>query len=105
MSVKKASNQLCQTVCHQNSCKNSKNSEEFREFLRQLCKTPTPALDLSPNQIHHVDLIWKARKSHISMIESGAKQPNFETIWRIACAFDLAPHELVERIEREDFLP
>jgi len=40
-------------------------------------------------------------RSHISMIESGAKQPNFETIWRIACAFDLAPHELVERIERE----
>jgi len=40
-------------------------------------------------------------RSHISMIESGSKQPNFETIWRIACAFDLAPHELVERIERE----
>ena len=40
-------------------------------------------------------------RSHISMIESGAKQPNFETIWRIANAFDLAPHELVERIERE----
>ena len=40
-------------------------------------------------------------RSHISMIESGAKQPNFGTIWRIACAFDLAPHELVERIERE----
>ena len=40
-------------------------------------------------------------RSHVSMIESGAKQPNFETIWRIATAFDLAPHELVERIERE----
>ena len=40
-------------------------------------------------------------RSHISMIESGTKQPNFETIWRIANAFDLAPHELVERIERE----
>lgn len=40
-------------------------------------------------------------RSHISMIESGSKQPNFETLWRIACAFDLAPHELVERIERE----
>ena len=40
-------------------------------------------------------------RSHISMIESGSKQPNFETLWRIACAFDLTPHELVERIERE----
>lgn len=40
-------------------------------------------------------------RSHISMIESGSKQPNFETLWRIACAFNLAPHELVERIERE----
>ena len=40
-------------------------------------------------------------RSHISMIESGSKQPNFETLWRIACAFDLAPHELVERIECE----
>ena len=40
-------------------------------------------------------------RSHIAMIESGSKQPNFETIWRIANAFDLAPHELVERIEQE----
>ena len=40
-------------------------------------------------------------RSHIAMIENGTKQPNFETIWRIANAFDLAPHELVERIEHE----
>lgn len=40
-------------------------------------------------------------RSHIAMIENGSKQPNFETIWRIAVAFDLPPHELVERIERE----
>ena len=40
-------------------------------------------------------------RSHIAMIENGTKQPNFETIWRIANAFDLAPHERVERIERE----
>ena len=40
-------------------------------------------------------------RSHIAMIENGTKQPNFETIWRIANAFDLTPHELVERIERE----
>lgn len=40
-------------------------------------------------------------RSHLAMIEGGSKQPNFETIWRIANAFDMAPHELVERIERE----
>ena len=40
-------------------------------------------------------------RSHVAMIESGSKQPNFETIWRIANAFDMAPHELVARIEQE----
>jgi transcriptional regulator with XRE-family HTH domain len=40
-------------------------------------------------------------RSHLAMIETGAKQPNFETIWRIANAFEMAPHELVELIERE----
>ncbi len=33
------------------------------------------------------------------MIENGGKQPNFETIWRIANAFDMLPHELVRIIE------
>ena len=40
-------------------------------------------------------------RSHLSMIESGAKQPNFETIWRIAEALDVAPSELVLEIEQE----
>ena len=35
------------------------------------------------------------------MIESGRKQPNFETIWRLANALGLPPHSLVERIEQE----
>lgn len=38
-------------------------------------------------------------RSHLAMIESGAKQPNFETIWRLANALNLRPHELVLRIE------
>ena len=38
-------------------------------------------------------------RSHLAMIENGTKQPNFETIWRIANAFDLPPHELVKLIE------
>jgi len=40
-------------------------------------------------------------RSHLAMIESGSKQPNFETIWRIANAFDMMPHELVRQIELE----
>ena len=40
-------------------------------------------------------------RSHLAMIESGTKKPNFETIWRIANAFDMAPHELVRLVEEE----
>ena len=40
-------------------------------------------------------------RTHLSMIESGAKQPNFETIWRIANAFGVSPHVLVKYIEEE----
>ena len=38
-------------------------------------------------------------RSHLAMIENSSKQPNFETIWRIANAFNMAPHELVFMIE------
>lgn len=40
-------------------------------------------------------------RSHLSMIENGTKQPNFETIWRIAIALDMKPSELVAQIENE----
>ena len=40
-------------------------------------------------------------RSHLAMIENSSKQPNFETIWRIANAFNMAPHELVFVIEQE----
>ena len=40
-------------------------------------------------------------RSHLSMIENGVKQPNFETIWRIADALDISPSELVAEIEAE----
>lgn len=38
-------------------------------------------------------------RSHLAMIETGAKQPNFETLWRIANALELPPHSLVALIE------
>ena len=40
-------------------------------------------------------------RSHLAMIESGSKQANFETVWRIANAFDMAPHKLVRLVEEE----
>ena len=40
-------------------------------------------------------------RSHLAMIEKGTKQPNFQTIWRIANAFNIPPHELVALIESE----
>lgn len=40
-------------------------------------------------------------RSHLSMIENGSKQANFETLWKIANAFDMPPHKLIELIERE----
>lgn len=38
-------------------------------------------------------------RSHLSMIENGSKQPNFETLWKIALALDMKPSELVAKIE------
>ncbi len=35
------------------------------------------------------------------MIENGDKQPNFETIWKIANALDMRTSELVALIELE----
>ena len=38
-------------------------------------------------------------RTHLTMIENGSKQPNFETIWRIAIVLDVKPSELVAEIE------
>ncbi|MCL2111943.1 MAG: helix-turn-helix domain-containing protein [Clostridiales bacterium] len=40
-------------------------------------------------------------RSHLAMIETGDKLPNFETVWRIAVALGVPPHELVSQIENE----
>lgn len=40
-------------------------------------------------------------RSHLSIIENGTKQPNSETIWRVAIALDMKPSELVALIEAE----
>ena len=40
-------------------------------------------------------------RTHLTMIENGTKQANFETVWKIALALDIRPSELVARIEEE----
>ena len=40
-------------------------------------------------------------RSHLAMIECGAKQANFETLWKIANAFGVLPSQFVEQIEQE----
>ena len=39
-------------------------------------------------------------RTHLTMIESGKKQPNFETIWKIALALEMNPIELVSEMEQ-----
>ena len=39
-------------------------------------------------------------RSHLSMIENGSKQANFETIWKIALALEMKPSEFVAEIEK-----
>lgn len=40
-------------------------------------------------------------RTHLTMIENGNKQANFETLWKIANALDMRPSELVALIEKE----
>lgn len=40
-------------------------------------------------------------RTHLTMIENGKKQANFETLWKIALALELRPSELVALIEKE----
>lgn len=40
-------------------------------------------------------------RTHLTMIENGGKQPNFETIWKLALALDMLPSALVAEIEAE----
>ena len=41
-------------------------------------------------------------RTHLTMIENGDKQANFETLWKIANALNMRPSELVALIENEN---
>ena len=38
-------------------------------------------------------------RTHLTMIENGTKNANFETLWKIASALEIKPSELVRHIE------
>ena len=38
-------------------------------------------------------------RTHLTMIENGTKQANFETLCKIATALEIRPSELVKKIE------
>lgn len=40
-------------------------------------------------------------RTHLTMIENGSKQPNLETVWRIAQALDISTSELIRLVEIE----
>lgn len=40
-------------------------------------------------------------RTHLAMIETNTKHANFETVWKIALALEMLPHELVDEIEKE----
>ena len=40
-------------------------------------------------------------RTHLTMIENGDKQANFEALWKIANRLDMRPSELVAQIEAE----
>ena len=39
-------------------------------------------------------------RTHLSMIKCGRKKPNLETVWKIALALEMEPHDLVFEIEQ-----
>lgn len=40
-------------------------------------------------------------RSHLAMIESGSKNANMDTLWRIAEALDMRLSQLIAEVERE----
>lgn len=44
-------------------------------------------------------------RTHLTMIENGTKEPNFQTLWNLSFALNMTPSELVKRIESETESP
>ena len=40
-------------------------------------------------------------RTHLTMIENGSKQPNIETVWRIAQALDMQASDIISLAEQE----
>ena len=75
-------------------CMNEFNTKAVGTVIRRLRKEKELSQELFSG-------LAGIARSHLSMIESGDKKANFETLWKIASAFGMTPHELVEQIEIE----
>ena len=64
---------------------------EWKRICRRSCSAVLPLILL---------ILAGIARTHLSMIETGRKQANFETIWRLALALELRPSELVAKIEQ-----
>lgn len=42
-------------------------------------------------------------RTHYSKIERGLRSPTLDTLFKIAMALEIPPHEIVQRIEEESF--
>lgn len=69
------------------------SNEQIGETIRRLRKER----DLSQDVLSGLAGI---ARSHLSMIEGGTKQANFETLCKIAQGLNIKPSELVAEIER-----
>ena len=74
-----------------------RNAAEGSESWRRTIRTLRKERGLSQDVLSGLAGI---ARTHLTMIENGTKQANFETIWRLALALDMRPSELVARIER-----
>ena len=80
-------------VMHIRRCADGAAKIALHEFLSLLHVQLSAALRANCSPVNaNIDL---------AMIESGDKQANFETIWRIANALSVPPHVLVLQIEQE----
>jgi transcriptional regulator with XRE-family HTH domain len=79
--------------------------------VRSSLLVPPTALEGAFGQVirelrHEADLSQEAlsfacgrHRTYVSLIERGRTSPSIDTLWRLASALHVAPHEIVARVE------
>lgn len=83
----------------------------FRSVVRSSLLVPTTALKGAFGQVirelrHEADLSQEGlsfacgrHRTYVSLIERGRTSPSIDTLWRLAAALDVPPHEIVARVD------